>query len=517
MKRTHLSVVLTVLFVLMPACGVQDHSHDRADRAQGDPEEERPTVAVTHWTDRTELFMEYPVLVAGQRGRSAIHLTDLEDFSPLSEGRAIVGLRAEDGLVLELSGGISRPGIFGVDLEVDRPGVYEMTLRVEAPGLRDLHELGPVTVHAPGQPLPGGDEEEGAGISFLKEQQWTLEFGTTLAEVRELRSSITVPATVRPRPGGEALLSAPVPGRVDPASEVPLPGARVRAGAVVARIFPRSGHLRDLAVLRADLIDAEQQQQLAARDRERVKRLVEARALPSRRLEEAEAAVVASGAWLETARERWNQVDAWSGSASGVSGSGGFAVRAPFDGVVAEVRFAAGASVTENQFLLRLVDPDRVHLVGAVPESRAGILKSVEAGELLVEGAPSIALARPISIGQVVEPVARTTEVRFAFDNRPARLRIGQSIGLRLFVDRGEARVAIPESAVVDDGGRPVVFVQRGGESFERRPVQLGSRAEGYVHVVFGVEPGERVVDRGAYLVRLAAMSTQIPAHGHVH
>ena len=62
-----------------------------------------------------------------------------------------------------------------------------------------------------------------------------------------------------------------------------------------------------------------------------------------------------------------------------------------------------------------------------------------------------------------------------------------------------------------------MVFVQTGGESFERRPVRLGSHADGYVHVLEGVEPGERVVHRGAYLVRLAAMSTQIPAHGHVH
>ena len=75
----------------------------------------------------------------------------------------------------------------------------------------------------------------------------------------------------------------------------------------------------------------------------------------------------------------------------------------------------------------------------------------------------------------------------------------------------------MPESAIVEDGGRPLIFVQTGGESFERRPVRLGSREGGYVRVLEGIEAGERVVHRGAYLVRLAAMSTQIPAHGHVH
>jgi RND family efflux transporter MFP subunit len=515
MNRTRLSFILTLLFALMPACGGLDHSHDEAE--QDDKGGERPTVAVTHWTDRTELFMEYPVFVAGESGRSAIHVTDLVDFSPLAVGEAVVVLRAADGRILEFRGGPSRPGIFGVDLEVDRPGVYEMTLRVEAPDLEDLHELGPVTVHSPGESLANGDEEEGEGISFLKEQQWTLEFGTEAAAVRRLRSSITVPAIVHPRTGGEMMLTAPVPGRVDPASEMPVPGARVRSGAVLARIVPRSDDLRDAAALRAALVEAEQQHLLATRERDRAERLVDARALPSRRLDEAEAAVAASEARMGAARERWSRFEALSQSGGGASGSGAFTVRAPFDGVVSEVRFAPGASVEENQVLARLVDPDRVHVVGAVPESRAVTLTSVEAGELLREGNPPIALARPLSVGQVVEPVARTTEVRFAFDNRPPRLQIGQSVGLRLFVGEEEARVAIPESAVVDDGGRPVIFVQSSGESFERRPVRLGSREEGYVHVLEGVEPGERVVHRGAYLVRLAAMSTQIPAHGHVH
>jgi multidrug efflux pump subunit AcrA (membrane-fusion protein) len=75
----------------------------------------------------------------------------------------------------------------------------------------------------------------------------------------------------------------------------------------------------------------------------------------------------------------------------------------------------------------------------------------------------------------------------------------------------------VPESALVDDGGRPVVFVQTGGESFERRPVTLGERQGGNVQITAGIASGERVVTRGAYLIRLASMSTQVPAHGHVH
>ena len=76
----------------------------------------------------------------------------------------------------------------------------------------------------------------------------------------------------------------------------------------------------------------------------------------------------------------------------------------------------------------------------------------------------------------------------------------------------------MPADAVVDDGGQPIVFVQTGGESFERRPVIVGGEREGrFVRIEAGLDAGERVVIKGAHLVRLAALSPQTPGHGHVH
>ena len=94
---------------------------------------------------------------------------------------------------------------------------------------------------------------------------------------------------------------------------------------------------------------------------------------------------------------------------------------------------------------------------------------------------------------------------------------VGQSVFIRLYTSATVKATAVPASALVDDGGRPVVFVQVAGELFERRPVRLGTQDADYLQVVDGLKPGERVVTQGAYLIRLAALSPQIPAHGHVH
>ena len=96
-------------------------------------------------------------------------------------------------------------------------------------------------------------------------------------------------------------------------------------------------------------------------------------------------------------------------------------------------------------------------------------------------------------------------------------LAVNQTVFLRLFLTSAGKTPVVPEPAIIDDAGRPVVFVQKGGETFLRRPVKIGIRNTGMVQVLEGVNPGDRVVTKGAYLIRLSTMSSAVPAHGHVH
>ena len=126
-------------------------------------------------------------------------------------------------------------------------------------------------------------------------------------------------------------------------------------------------------------------------------------------------------------------------------------------------------------------------------------------------------LRRLISVGRIVDPESRTFPVIYEVDNRDRRIAINQTVSVRLLTVVTKLTPAVPESAIVDDGGRPVIFIQEGGETFLRRPVKLGVRESGLVQVLEGAFTGERVVTRGAHVVRLSALSSQVPAHGHVH
>jgi len=482
--------------------------------------EETEALSVTRWTDKTELFAEYPTLVVGGTSRFAIHLTQLDSFKPLTEGN--VEVRLEGGSsqpeVFRVDAP-SRPGIFGVDVKPTHGGKRELVIVLKSKGLSDEHRVGAVDVypnadaaHAAG----GGAAEDAPGISFLKEQQWSLDFYTAVVKEQAVRESIRIPARFEARPGGAADVVAPIGGRLTSVVEVPL-GSSVTRGQELARLLPPPSAPADLPQLQRARADAQTALVLATRDRERAERLTSAGAAPAKRLEEARSAEEQAKARVTAAEASLAQYNAArTGSASDAEGL--FILRSPVGGVIAQRDAATGANVSAGRVLFRVVDASQIHLVGQVPETETARARRAVAAEIEIPGHPDrVPAGRLVSVGRVLDPQARTLPVTFAFDNRTLTFPVGQAVFLHLLMDNTAPRPVVPAEAIVDDAGRPIVFVQREGETFERRAVTLGLRSGGLVQITDGVKAGDRVVTKGAYLVRLASLSTSVPAHGHVH
>src|SRR5687768_225797 len=174
MKRLRPALLL-IAALLSGACS-------RKPPPQGPPE--LPTLDVTAWTDKTELFMEYPPLVAGEQALFAVHLTRLSDFSAMTAGRPRLELTPESGGAPTVLQGMepSRPGVFRVEGALPRAGRYRWALVLESPDLSDRHDLDVVTVFGDSASATADAEQRGgedpAAISYLKEPQWTNGFGT---------------------------------------------------------------------------------------------------------------------------------------------------------------------------------------------------------------------------------------------------------------------------------------------------------------------------------------------------
>jgi cobalt-zinc-cadmium efflux system membrane fusion protein len=101
--------------------------------------------------------------------------------------------------------------------------------------------------------------------------------------------------------------------------------------------------------------------------------------------------------------------------------------------------------------------------------------------------------------------------------NPHGTLKVGMNAQVAVGAGREVEGVVIPTSAILDEDGRPVAYMQLEGERFEKRELTLGGTNSERTLVLSGVKDGERVVTGAAYQVRLASLSTSVPAHGHEH
>jgi membrane fusion protein, heavy metal efflux system len=521
------TLIATLCATFLYGCGDHGHEHDKdgghapaATEAKMETGHGTGGEKLTHFTDRTELFVEFPRLVVGEKSAFAAHLSRLSDFRAVTAGKVSVRLSG-DGKPDEVFAVDSptQPGIFRPEALPKHAGDRELAIEVVTPEFSATHLLGPVTVYpdrktAEADPAPHDDE----GIGFTKEQQWKVDFATAEVVTRPIRAAVTATGTVRARPDGEALLTAQAAGQIQAAGSFPRLGQSVQKGQILAYLVPRLGGDTDLATLDAAARKAKVELDLAGRELARLEGLYRDEAVPEKRVLAARAAEAVARAEHEATRQRLGQQSGDFGK-----NSGGVPIRAPVAGVLVDVRVASGAYAEAGAPLFHIADRSRLWLELRVPESDvvrlanpSGVSFRVAGDERGIEIVPG-KNGRLVAVGGMVDAVTRTVPVVFEFSPGAAPLPIGMAVQAQVFVGGARDAVAIPASSVLDEGGLSVVFVQLGGESFERRQVRLGAREGDWVEVLDGLTPGSRVVSRGAYLVKLASTGTAQIGHGHAH
>jgi len=169
-----------------------------------------------------------------------------------------------------------------------------------------------------------------------------------------------------------------------------------------------------------------------------------------------------------------------------------------------------------------VIDLDRVWLVAKVFEPDVPQVEGARSAWFTIDGyADPFVIDETnghlVTVGRVIDPRTRTTPVIFEVENKAGKLRIGNFTKVVIATGAPRRALAIPETAIVDDAGKSIAYVMVEGEAFERRPLRLGVRSNGWVEVLEGIGAGEHVVTIGAYDIKLSAASGSVPAHGHAH
>jgi RND family efflux transporter MFP subunit len=463
---------------------------------------DRPTASFTQWSDRIELYAEYPLLVAGTNSTFAIHFTHIDGFRPAQRGQLSLVLTGEDSSIHEFTAsGPVRPGLFTPDVQLDEPGEYDLSISLVDPPNSETFRAGKVRVYGAADSLHLPHDHATGGITFLKEQQWSIPFATTDVAFRRVQSGLWATCEVMDHPDASVDIAAPVEGiiRVGAGKTLIQPGALVNQGDVLLVMTP--------PVLGEGWASAQILYEQAKRDFERARSLRERNVISEREFELTENQYLALKSGFESV------------SADGAADA--LKLRAPQSGQITEWDVHPGEHVTPGQHLMTVVNPGLVWLrvnlfkedLHIADQIEGAFVKQDAAGNGVVLTSAQMTL---ISQGATVDPATRTVPLLFEVENTDGHLHLGELSAVQLYVSGGRATTAVPTSAVLNEGGLTVVYVQTGGETFERRVVELGAQSHEWSATRSGLMLHERVVTRGAYQVQLAASSGEM-GHGHAH
>ncbi|MBI4326112.1 MAG: efflux RND transporter periplasmic adaptor subunit [Chloroflexi bacterium] len=500
-----------------------DHGHGEAPK----------TAQITAFGDRHEIFAEHRLVVAGTPTKFVTHVTDLKTLEPRREGPVRYRLRlGQDAPIEQVEKTPTRAGIYEAMLTFPKAGEWSVALAVPTEDGEKPIVFPPVKVFASADEAAKAPEPEApAGISFLKEQQWKILAGTKPAGKRKLVEQLRLPALVAARPGLLAQVTPPIAGRLllPPGRSMPLVGDKVEAGQTLAFIQPSFSEMAarfveaEGEVVRAKL--ALEQADLALK---RTEKLAKAEAKSGRELQEAEFALKTAQAKYDAAlalQATYRQASTNLGGQNTGASQPSVELRSPIAGtIVSQSGAAVGEYITAEKAVFTVLDAATVFVEAHVPEASVKRLGTTKTASYEVPGETGRFIpitgdgtGRLVFVGIQVDAATRTVPLIYEVKNADNRLRVGQSVNLFVETARAEDTLAIPSAAIVEEDGRPIAFVQVGGETFQKRDLTLGIRDGDWVQVLSGITEGERVVTKGAYAVRLASVSSAIPAHGHVH
>lgn len=251
-------------------------------------------------------------------------------------------------------------------------------------------------------------------------------------------------------------------------------GQVVQKGQLLAKI--------DDDKVQARLLDSRARLQLAESTFKRAQTLKETNSISNQEFDQASAEVDLAKAALILAEEDLEDTE----------------VPASMDGRLGEIMVSKGQIVPEGQQLMEIIQVDPLDVRFEVPEQYLGVIEEglrVEVttdvfGEEVFEGKVDFLAPR-------LRSSTRTLLVKASVPNPDNRLKPGMFGNVELVLNEIPDAMFVPESAVMQQGSSNTVLVRNAAGRAEMRPVVVGVRQGGRMHIESGLQPGDYVVAEG--------------------
>jgi membrane fusion protein, heavy metal efflux system len=518
----NISISLIIAGTLFTGCHTHEHEtvgsgspHGHKNELTGnsavaghDHEHEDVSMMFTSYTGSWEIFAEAEPFVTGKNSTILVHITGLHDFRPPDEARVTLTLICGESIISQIAEKPFRPGIYRFNLQPSEEGAARLVFEIgtvagtensETAGFniyKDEHRV----IHeaeAMHQEVPGS-------VTFTKEQSWLIGFATGQVARQPFGPVIKTVGVVQPAQGDEITLTAHANGIVT------FTGSELYEGITVQN----GQHLFDVAggslaegntVLRYR--EARNNYERTRADHERISRLAAERIVSEKELLQATNAYNNARAVYETLQANFSE--------------SGQKISSPFGGYLSGMFVSNGQYVEAGQPLAAVSRSRNMIIRVELQQRYSPILNSIQSANIVTGDGNTFTLEEVD--GSVV---SRARSVSDRSHLLPVHLQVKNDVGLipgtlldiYLKTQTASQALVVPVSSLIEEQGNFFVYVQIHPESFIKRQVRAGSSDGFHTEIVEGLTEGERIVTRGAIMVKAATVAGSIDPHsGHVH
>jgi multidrug efflux system membrane fusion protein len=175
-------------------------------------------------------------------------------------------------------------------------------------------------------------------------------------------------------------------------------------------------------------------------------------------------------------------------------------LRADRAGVITRISADVGAVLAQGQSVVTLAEPSELDVVFDVADTQVDAVrnsKTVTAALLSARDKSLIASVREVSPS--ADPITRTYRVKCTLPGQPLGWRLGLNAVVMLEAGHAARGIRIPSTALYEKDRKSAVWIVKGDQTIELRPIVVARYDTDSVEVRSGLRSGERIVTAGVH------------------
>ena len=178
-------------------------------------------------------------------------------------------------------------------------------------------------------------------------------------------------------------------------------------------------------------------------------------------------------------------------------------VKSPISGYVTERNIELGQLIQPDTDIMKVIDNTRIWVEAGVYEKDYVNLKKGQKVQIEATALPGKRFSgKVIKINKELHPESRTFKVFVKISEGKTELIPNMFTTVYFYYSRPDSVLVVPEQALQFDGEEYFVFIEKEPNSFVRRNVRAGIRADSLVEIKSGIEKDDRLVLRKAFFVK---------------